>query len=249
MAQSISIEASAAELHGSERDRIIRKIKRCMALGSSSNKNESEMAMRQAQALMRSYRLSEADIHAEQVGSEERNTGLNRTTDWQKTLAGAAAQAFGCKLLIHRTKNLPTIFEFIGLMPAAELAAYAYDSLLNQVEVARKKFKSEYKATRRIADDFCAAWVRSVATKIIRFAKENPVPGTQCNALVLIAQQEEEAINEWISNRHGKVKTSLQKIREGCNYEAIKLGEQAGKQASIKQAVNTDSKNNVLMLA
>lgn len=55
MAKSVAVEAGGQGLDGSERERVIRKIKRCLALGESSNPNEAEMAMRQAQALMRTY--------------------------------------------------------------------------------------------------------------------------------------------------------------------------------------------------
>lgn len=104
MAQSIASEAGAPDLNGSMRERIIRKIKRCLALGKSSNPNEADMAMRQAQTMMRVYRLTEADIHAESVDCETRDTGLIRMADWQRGLANTAAQAFGCKLLMsHRT--------------------------------------------------------------------------------------------------------------------------------------------------
>ena len=43
-------------------ERVIRKIKRCLALSASSNETEAATAMRQAQALMREYRLTELDV-------------------------------------------------------------------------------------------------------------------------------------------------------------------------------------------
>jgi len=39
-------------------ERAIRKIKHCLALAQSANENEAATALRQAQALMREYRLS-----------------------------------------------------------------------------------------------------------------------------------------------------------------------------------------------
>ena len=90
MAKSVAVEAGGQGLDGSERERVIRKIKRCLALGESSNPNEAEMAMRQAQALMRTYRLSEADLDADAVNSEQRDTGLVRLSEWQRMLAFSA---------------------------------------------------------------------------------------------------------------------------------------------------------------
>ena len=51
----------------SKLERVIRKIKRCLALSKSSNENEAATAMRQAQALMREYRLTELDVRLSDV--------------------------------------------------------------------------------------------------------------------------------------------------------------------------------------
>ena len=55
----------------SKLERVIRKIKRCLALSKSSNENEAATAMRQAQALMREYRLTEMEVHLSDVGVVE----------------------------------------------------------------------------------------------------------------------------------------------------------------------------------
>jgi len=52
-------------------ERIIRKIKRCLALSQSSNENEAATAMRQAQSLMYEYRLTEMDVRLSEVGEVE----------------------------------------------------------------------------------------------------------------------------------------------------------------------------------
>jgi hypothetical protein len=51
----------------SKLERVIRKIKRCLALSKSSNENEAATAMHQAQALMREYRLTELDVRLSDV--------------------------------------------------------------------------------------------------------------------------------------------------------------------------------------
>lgn len=237
MAQSIAVEESSSDLEGSERERIIRKIKRCLALGESANQNEAEMAMRQAQVMMRSYRLTEADIHAEAVGCTEHDTGLIRMSDWQRGLANTSAQAFNCKMLMRHCSGVPVKFMFVGVMPAAELAAYAYDSLLVQAKAARKRFQAKYGATRRVADDFCLAWVHSVKTKVVRFAQEYPDHGAQANALVLVEKQEHAAIDAWIARQHEEVKTRKQAKRDDYNIAALRLGIKAGEQAVINQGV------------
>ena len=239
MTQSTATEKTERQTAtGTDRERIIRKIKRCLALSESANANEAEMAMRQAQAMMRAYRLSEVDLHIDLVSSETRNTRIIRMAAWQRALATIAAKAFGCKVLIKQYKNGPVAFEFIGVMPAAELAAYAYDSLLNQVKAARKKFKNEFMATRREGDDFCIAWVCSVRTKVTQFAKENQTVKDQTNALMVIEKKEEAAINLWIANRYAIIDTKKEAKRENYNHIAFHHGLQAGLDASINQALS-----------
>lgn len=237
--QSKAVQAGASDLKGQERERVIRKIKRCLALGESSNRNEAEMALRQAQNMMRAYRLSEADVHATAVGFDVRETGLKRMSDWQRSLANAAASAFGCKLLIRHFPGWPYAFEFIGVMPAAELAAYAYDSLLVQVKKARKQFQAQHLASRRAADDFCMAWVHAVSQQVRQFARDNPLSGTQANALVLVEQQESAAIDAWIQNRHGEVQTSKLNKRNFSSAAAVNAGLLAGAKAQLHQAVHS----------
>ena len=96
---------AASELQGTERERVIRKIKRCLALGESSNPNEAQMAMRQAQKMMEQYQLGLADVDAESVGMEQRDTGLQRMPDWLRALGLTAAQASISAALV---KNEPS---------------------------------------------------------------------------------------------------------------------------------------------
>lgn len=54
---------SAQQIDEKKLERAIRKIKHCLALAQSANENEAATALRQAQALMREYRLTEMDVN------------------------------------------------------------------------------------------------------------------------------------------------------------------------------------------
>lgn len=240
MTQSQAIESGGADLQGSERERVIRKIKRCLALGQSSNQNEADMAMRQAQAMMRAYRLSEVDVHASSVNCETRDAGATRLPEWQRYLGAAAAKAFGCNFYSRAGAAglFNAQFIFVGVMPAAELSAYAYDTLLTQLKAARKAFQKEHKGVaRKVADDFCLAWVHAVDQKVTQFARDNPVPGAQANALVLVQTQEQAAIDAWVAKEFKKVVSRKPPKRKERNLYALQLGHKAGEKAVINQAV------------
>ena len=53
---------SVQQIEEKKLERVIRKIKHCLALAQSANENEAATALRQAQALMREHRLTDMDV-------------------------------------------------------------------------------------------------------------------------------------------------------------------------------------------
>ena len=230
----------------SDLDRIIRKIKRCLALGKSGNPNEAEMALRQARKLMDAYRLSHADLHVSDVGSEVRHTGKKVTPIWQRYLANAAGEAFRCKSLSQLRRNpagrLELHFLFVGVKPNAELASYAYDSLMTQITTARRNYLATLKTrsggeSRSRGDAFCEAWVYAVGSKITSFAEENRLDeaGT---SLVALENADSAAIDLWISQNVGEVGDASPGKARTRNQADIRAGLQAGAQAELHQGLD-----------
>lgn len=162
----------------SNRDKIIDKIKKCLALSASSNEHEAAAGLRQAKKLMEAHGISDLDMQAAEA--EERRAKSSVTAKpaaWENTLAHRIADAFGCRLIFspgYWARRAEWMF--IGCGAAPEVAQYAFAVLLRQVKRARaehikdnlKRCKQATK-TRR-ADLFCEGWVRAVAGKIATFA-------------------------------------------------------------------------------
>lgn len=162
----------------SNRDKILDKIKKCLALSASSNEHEAEAALRQARKLMESHGITDLEIQAAEA--EERRAKSSVTAKpaaWENTLAHRIAEAFGCRLIFspgYWARRAEWMFIGCGAMP--EVAQYAFTVLLRQVKRARaehikvnlKRCKLATK-TRR-ADLFCEGWVRAVTGKIAAFA-------------------------------------------------------------------------------
>lgn len=227
------------QLQEHERERVIRKIKRCLALGSSSNPNEAETALRQARAMMDKYRLSEVDVALAEVGEHVCDLGKSRMADWEKVLVGVAAKAFRCRVIRRTGANVQLIF--VGVMPAAELAAYAYDSLHAQLQLAKARFRKERPgAGARVVNDFCMAWVMGVKSTIASFAEAAPQGEAEANAMIVIGQKESAAIDRWIQNSIGKVRSHSIRGRD-MDADAAARGIAAGQQARINSAMNGGS--------
>jgi len=179
------------------RDKIIDKIRKCLALSASSNQHEAAAALRQAQKLMEMHDIGDLDIEAAEVGERRAKSGVTaKPPIWETQLAGHIADAFGCRLLfspawIARRAE----WNFIGLGAGPEVAQYAFAVLLRQVRSARAEYiKTALKRCRpgtktRRADTFCEGWVRSAASKITAFAGSEK-QGAAINAYVTVRYPE-----------------------------------------------------------
>ena len=167
-----------------DQDQVLKKIKKCLALASSSNPHEAAAAMRQAQALMRQYGLEEADVLAAEASTADaRATAGVRPPVWESNLVATVCDAFGVEVIFRQGvrragKRPPSQWSFIGCGPAPEVASYSFAVLLRQVRAARTEYIQSKlgrckPATRtRRADLFARAWVLSVREQVVHFAQD-----------------------------------------------------------------------------
>lgn len=199
-------------------ERAIRKIKHCMALSQRANENEAATALRQAQALMREYRLTEMDVKLSDVGEvESQFTRNERRPMWDRQLSGAVAEVFGCTALSSRqwceTKNrIVERASFVGVNPAQHIALYAYETLLTKLTLARKnyasgvrsgKYRSSYSA-ETAGDHFALAWVGQVYGKLLALVpkgEEDPTPKSDGRDLVTVETHDKTLIAEYLSDK------------------------------------------------
>src|SRR5471030_482955 len=127
-------------------ERAIRKIKHCLALSKNTNENEAATALRQAQALMREYRLTEIDVKLSDVGEvESQFSRSERRPTWDQHLGAAVAEVFNCSSLRNRQwcetkRRIIERASFVGVTPAQHIALYAYEALLTKLTLARKEY-------------------------------------------------------------------------------------------------------------
>lgn len=161
-----------------ERDKIIDKIKKCLALSASSNEHEAAAALRQAKKLMEQHCISDIDVQATEISEKRARAGAVKSpAAWEAALAARVADAFGCRIFFSRNffKGVGE-WAFVGSGSAPEVAEYVFKVLFRQCRSARaehiktrlKRCKTTTK-TRR-ADLYCEGWVQSVAGKITAFA-------------------------------------------------------------------------------
>ena len=160
-----------------DKQKVLEKIKKCLALGESANEHEAAQAIRQAQILMEKYGISEMDVELSAVS--EKGVGCAATLpNWHQVLISRCATAFGVGCYMSREWGLAEA-RFFGIGIKPELAAYAYEVLLRQLKKERREYiKTELKAVRlprnktARADQFCTGWVYAISRKVQEFAAE-----------------------------------------------------------------------------
>ena len=223
---------SAQQIDEKKLERAIRKIKHCLALAQSANENEAATALRQAQALMREYRLTEMDVKLSDVGEVESALfRAKRRPAWDQQLSIAVADAFNCTTLRRRkwSQSKCQLIEcatFVGVSPAQNLALYAYEALHTKLTHARKRYcsavrsgvhRSQYSA-ETAGDHFALAWVWEVQSKLkalVPQGDDDPLDHTATgHELVAIQAQDKALISEYLAS---------QNIRESRKSKGVEL--------------------------
>lgn len=214
-------------------EKILDKIKKCLALANSSNPNEAQIALRQARKLMDMHQLEMADVQASMVGEKSLLVSA-KPAAWAWKLGHVCAAAFGCAV-IGVENFMGTHFRFIGVDSSPAFSGYAFDVLSRQLKKSRTEYVGSLKrcklsTKRRRGDEFADAWVNSVYSLIADFAGADEEIATQIEAYKTKTYPN-------LTNKPMKVRKT--KARD---YEARYAGHLAGKSASLHRAMGADER-------
>ena len=231
------------------RDQALSKIKKCLALGRSTNPHEAAAAMRQAQKLMAAHSITDREmsvIDVHEVPIKACSTAINA---WESQLASMVANAFGCDVFARKSGGYTAHFVFvrqlhyvfIGIDAAATVACYAFETLVRQCAKDRlvhirqqsKRCKPITKTAR--GDEFAYGWVAAVSALIERFA--NP----EANEALLQAYKDEKYPG--MKNINPRDTTTGRKLGNGHGQ----AGYQAGKDAQLNRGVTGGSDQGLLL--
>jgi hypothetical protein len=237
-----------AEESGKTPDRILEKIKKCLALAKSDNPHEASSALRQASKLMAMHNLSMSDVDASAIGQTTAKTGDAKhrmPAAWLLQLASLISSSFECITLGGKSNRVGQSVVFIGPKGSTELAAYAFVVMRRQLEQARKAFtktliSSMPRATkRRCGDKFVDGWLYAVHTQIKDFAGVDETVAEAINAYMRKAHPD---IEDMKPSRKGKGhRMSMRDI------QAINAGIAAGSDARLRRAATAGPEQEKLM--
>lgn len=162
-----------------DKDRILRRIKKCLALSESDNENEAASALRQARALMEKHGIELEEARQQDFDVLDKSKGKygrGNLTQPELMLYGMVCEFFGCTM--YSSANWPVI---VGTAPAPEIAEYAAGTLLRQLRQNRKDALTRLEEgvgqtlrggnRRDFNQTYGITWVCAVSKKIKSFAQ------------------------------------------------------------------------------
>jgi len=163
-------------------DRVMDKIKKCLALSKSPEPAEAAAALRQAQKLMEHYGISMTDLSVADIGHliVKSKSAVSKVKPYELRIVNTVARAFGCELVWTSGNSYAAdpfgYFTFIGMKSQIEVASYTAQVLLRKHTAARAKFTQalpkfasrEFKVMQ--ADGFSMGWATAIAKTVQEFA-------------------------------------------------------------------------------
>ncbi|WP_017805650.1 DUF2786 domain-containing protein [Avibacterium paragallinarum] len=164
-----------------KREKLLRKIKKLLALSKSSNPHEAAKALEMAQKLMAEHQINQVDIEVSSIHNQKRFA--MKTARYVLMLSGVIRKAFGVEAYVANYYDDGSEYGeglchmvFFGVQEKPTIASYCFDVLYRQLQKARKAFnaKQNKKLKRSTliarADAFCEGWVMGVAKNVEKFA-------------------------------------------------------------------------------
>ena len=214
-----------------DKQAVLEKIKKCLALSKSANEHEAAQAMKQAQVLMKKYEVDAVDVVLSEVS--ERSGGRKmavKLAEWQWSFANMISEVFGCKCY-----QLGNAMFFYGLGNRAEIASYAFDVVYRQISAARREFLKTCRARKPsnrtyLADQFCNGWMMGAWSVVKEFE---------------MSAEEKAVMDGYVKKEHpnmveARTRDVKSSILQGSKmeYEALTQGVESGKQVQLHHAVN-----------
>lgn len=212
-----------------DKEKALEKIKKCLALSKSANDHEAAQALKQAQALMKKFELTETEIGLSEISEEMsgRKVAL-RLAQWQWNVANLVAGVFGCGY--YKKGNS---IHFYGFGNRPQIAAYAFDVVWRQISAARRKYLREcpdIMPSRReyLANRYCEGWLTGAERAVQTFA----YPEGQEQ---MMGRYEKDVLNiKMVKPRTISASPTLRNI----GHEAEYSGRQDGKKIELYHAMN-----------
>ena len=220
-----------------EQEKLLRKIKKLLAVSKSTNPHEAASALAMAQKLMAENQFNQSQIEFSQHHTKQKTA--RKSARYVHMLISVVNKAFGVDSYL--TNSYPgndygedkMHIVFYGQEERPEIASYCFDVLYRRLQAARKAFldtqNKRLKRSTLIArgDSFCEGWVTGVNQNVRRFA---------------MTPEEKQKLENYEAEIFEEDKLSEAKVREKGNAKdygmAQSAGYKQGQEVTLNHGVN-----------
>ena len=212
----------------SRREKLISRLKKCLALSASPEPHEAAAALRQAQKLMDSLDLTEADLlgleMAEAVVKTREGFGACRTMNF---LTSIIMEAFGVEVIYQRNPGTANRLNvcYIGPRDRVLLAEYSHRVVWRAMQTSWDTVLLKWpllkgEAGKRQA--FHIGWLCGVKEKV---------------SALMVSEEESRAINAYIGKKFGELVPGKEVKQKPLNAAAYYAGMEAAQDFELYRPV------------
>lgn len=201
-------DAVAPAFTAQEKEKVLKRLRKILALSQSSEAGEAAAALHQARILMDKYGLEMADAHESAVQETEITASNAEVSRWEAELANVIAIALGVGSIVSTCRPVRGLRRpkakilFVAAAHKAELAKYAFTVLSKKMRTAMSQSfdlmlinagvkPGALRISAKQRDIYAIAWCTAVAAKVKALAPEVPKEvASYCEKLVGHAKDE-----------------------------------------------------------
>jgi len=226
------------------KDQVIARIKKLLALASSSNKAEAELAAKRANELLLKYNLSmkEVDREKTEVIRKAIKSG-SRSKKWRLVLLNTVAEVNFCEFIYVDT-GIGFRFDIIGKSHNAEIVASIYEYLEKAImNIAQKECHKNAKYKYR--EHFRYGMATEISVRLFEIMKQNQQSGpSDQNALVVAVYENEKKDIDCFLQSQGLTFSETKLDEEALKKKAFQKGILAGRKVGLNNQLNNSQSRN-----
>ena len=236
------INENAGRRLGVDKQKVMDKVRKCLALSKSATGNEAAVALRQAQALMAKHGLTDEHVELSQVVSATAKAGWGISApQYMVSLVNLVERVFGVIAVFQGWGSRTHAIEYFGIGCQPEIAAYVSDVLRRQLRQDREQYMKTLKRLKRanksrMADLYAESWVYAAAETVGSFTQSN-----ETRAL----------IRRGMKQNLGSLDKAAVRAREyqDRDYRAAHAGMRDGRNVRLHQATGFDARPSLTSMA
>jgi hypothetical protein len=248
-----------------EREKLILKIKRLVAVANSKGATEEEAATfaEKAQVMLAEYNLSMSDVE-QQVDVDDTDVSIVINADlttnsypWRRPLASAVAEMYFCKYF-YTTRHYPSAHDqhsFLGTAQNVLVAKMMFKYLIDTVDRLAKEGALLQPAQERspYRTSFRAECVRRLIIRIgdrIEQAKRGEVKseetGRNLPALLNLYEKSNTQLTAYMKQQFPRMRHTTSRLNSGLHSKGYEDGRAAGNKIGLDQQVGGNKPKGLL---